>query len=67
MAEDEGAVSPEINSSTSQSGEEPSLQLVRVLFLLAVILPLREPRSEPCGGGVMSELVTCCFRCQSWC
>ncbi|XP_047927015.1 bridge-like lipid transfer protein family member 3A isoform X1 [Anser cygnoides] len=33
MAEDEGAVSPEINSSTSQSGEEPSLQLVSVLVL----------------------------------
>ncbi|KAM6108413.1 bridge-like lipid transfer protein family member 3A [Pterocles gutturalis] len=32
MAEDEGGVSPEINSSTSQS-EEPSLQLVSVLVL----------------------------------
>lgn len=42
MAEDEGGVSPEINSSTSQSGEDPSLQLVRVLFLLTVILPPSE-------------------------
>ncbi|EOA98390.1 UHRF1-binding protein 1, partial [Anas platyrhynchos] len=33
MAEDEGGVSPEINSSTSQSGEDPSLQLVSVLVL----------------------------------
>nr|XP_009485576.1 PREDICTED: UHRF1-binding protein 1 [Pelecanus crispus] len=32
MAEDEGGVSPEINSSTSQS-EDPSLQLVSVLVL----------------------------------
>ncbi|KFZ48397.1 UHRF1-binding protein 1, partial [Antrostomus carolinensis] len=32
MAEDEGGVSPEINSSTSQS-EDPSLQLVSVLML----------------------------------
>ncbi|XP_010005425.1 PREDICTED: UHRF1-binding protein 1 [Chaetura pelagica] len=32
MAEDEGRVSPEINSSTSQS-EDPSLQLVSVLVL----------------------------------
>nr|XP_013805901.1 PREDICTED: UHRF1-binding protein 1 [Apteryx mantelli mantelli] len=33
MAEDEGRASPEINSSTSQSGEDPSLQLVSVLVL----------------------------------
>ncbi|XP_071434559.1 bridge-like lipid transfer protein family member 3A isoform X1 [Pithys albifrons albifrons] len=32
VAEDEGAVSPEVNSSTSQS-EDPSLQLVSVLVL----------------------------------
>ncbi|XP_010291704.1 PREDICTED: UHRF1-binding protein 1 [Phaethon lepturus] len=32
MAEDEGGVSPEVNSSTSQS-EDPSLQLVSVLVL----------------------------------
>ncbi|XP_021233227.1 UHRF1-binding protein 1, partial [Numida meleagris] len=33
VAEDEGGVYPEINSSASQSAEEPSLQLVSVLVL----------------------------------
>lgn len=49
MAEDEGGVSPEINSSTSQS-EDPSLQLVRVLFLFTVILSLSKSGSKLCGG-----------------